>query len=121
MSLSQTLRITLAIACFGSASLVQAGSCELMVTRTACPGQEETSYKKCNGEAACSEFLEVDSAAACQAEAVKACENKRLNITKSKVINAKFDDAAVKSASGGDDFCADYPGRAAEFDKCTAQ
>ena len=121
MSLSQTLRVTLTLACLGSASLVQAGTCELMITRTACPGQEETSYKKCNGEAACSEFLELDSAAACQAEAVKACENKRLSITKSKVISAKFDDAAVKSASGGADFCADYPNRAAEFDKCDSQ
>lgn len=101
-----------------TASSAFAGNCTLNVTRTACPGQEAISYKKCNGEASCEEYSETATADECKAAAVAACENKRLTVTKSKVITATFDDAPLKSASGGDDFCADFPNRAAEFDKC---
>jgi hypothetical protein len=110
--------ILLALAMFGLSTSLLAGTCEVNYTRAACPGQEEVSYKKCDGKASCTEFVETADAAACQAEALKACENKRLDITKSKVITATFDGAAVKSASGKDDFCADYANRAAEFDHC---
>jgi len=101
-----------------AASSAFAGNCTLNVTRTACPGQEAISFKKCNGEASCEEFSETATADECKAAAVASCENKRLTVTKSKVITATFDDAALKSASGNDDFCADYPNRAAEYDKC---
>ena len=50
--------------------------------------------------------------------ALKACANDRLKITKSKVVKAKFDGKAVMSASGKEDFCADYAKRATEFDQC---
>jgi hypothetical protein len=96
-----------------------AGTCEIKYTRTACPGQEKVSYKKCNGAASCSEFEDAASASDCAALATAACENKRLDITKSKVINATFDDKPVKGASGSDDLCTDYKNKAAEFNKCS--
>ncbi len=95
------------------------GTCELKVTRAACPGQEKISFKKCNGAASCSEFEDAASASDCAALATAACENKRLDITKSKVINATFDDKPVKGASGSDDLCTDYKNKAAEFNKCS--
>lgn len=104
---------------FSLASLqVYAGTCELKFTRTACPGKEEISYKKCDGAKSCSEFVEAASAKECGEAAVKACENKRLDITKSKVINATFDDKKITTASGKDDFCTDYKNAATEFNQC---
>jgi hypothetical protein len=95
-----------------------AGTCEIFTTRTACPGKEAVSYKKCNGKPSCSDFQELDNAAQCKAAATAACENARLNITKSKVITAKFDDAELKTDKGSTDFCTVYEKRAAEFDHC---
>jgi hypothetical protein len=118
MTPSKIASLTFALLCLSSANLVNAAGCELAITRTACAGQEAISYKKCDGEASCTEAVEAADAAACQAEAVKACENKRLNITKSKVIGASFNGAALKNSAGGDDFCVNFAGRAAQFDKC---
>jgi hypothetical protein len=95
-----------------------AGECGIEYTRTACPGKEAESYAKCNGKQTCVQAAPLDSAAACQAAALKACANDRLDVTKSKVIRAMFDGKPVKSASGKEDFCADYANRSAEFDKC---
>lgn len=104
---------------FSLASLqVYAGTCELKFTRTACAGKEDISYKKCDGAKSCSEFVEAASAKECGEAAVKACENKRLDITKSKVINATFDDKKITTASGKDDFCTDYKNAATEFNQC---
>jgi hypothetical protein len=95
-----------------------AGECGIEYNRSACPGKEAESYAKCDGKASCVKASPLDSAAACQAAALKACANDRLDITKSKVIRATFDGKALKSASGKEDFCADYANRATEFDKC---
>ena len=95
--------------------------CEVHYTRTACPGQEEISYKKCDGEQSCVKYKEVDSVEACQAAATKSCRNRRLNITKMKVITAKFDGQAIQTPSGKDDFCLDYKKRAQEFNQCDVQ
>lgn len=95
-----------------------AGSCELYFTRTACPGMEEISYKKCNGQQSCTEVVDVADAQACKSAATQACENQRLNITKSKVITAKFGGAELKTEGGSTDFCTVYSKRADEFDKC---
>lgn len=97
---------------------VQAGTCEIFTTRTACPGQQAVSYKKCNGEQSCSEFIEVNTSAECKSEATKACENKRFDITKSKIITAKFEKVALKNDAGGEDFCETYANRKKEFDQC---
>jgi hypothetical protein len=118
MTKSKIASLTFALLCLSSANLANAAGCEVTVTRTACAGQEAISYKKCDGEASCTNAVEAADAAACQAEAVKECENKRLNITKSKVITATFNGAGLKNSAGGDDFCANYAGRAEQFDKC---
>jgi len=123
MKMSKWLSVLSALFCvFGFAlfsNQIYAGTCEIKFTRTACPGKEEISYKKCDGKQSCSEFVESASVDECRAEAVKACENKRLEITKSKVINATFDDKAITSAGGKADFCEDYANRAAEFNRCS--
>lgn len=97
------------------------GDCAITYTRTACPGKEAQSYAKCDGQASCIKFVAVDSAQACQAAALKACANDRLDITRSKVIGASYKGEPQKSATGKADFCMDYDKRAAEFDKCDAK
>lgn len=98
-----------------------AGSCEIHFNRTACPGKEDISYKKCDGKKECSEIEDADNLAACQALASTACENKRLSITKSKIITAKFDGKDIKDKAGNADFCVAYPDRSKEFDHCDSK
>ena len=95
-----------------------AASCEVQYTRTACPGKEKISYKKCKGKQSCSKFKEAATVEECRAIATKSCSNKRLSITKSKVINAVFDGKAIQTESGKDDFCLEYENAATEFNKC---
>jgi hypothetical protein len=97
---------------------VYAGTCEIHFTRTACPGKEDISYKKCDGDPSCSEFLESATAEECAKSAVAACENKRLDITKSKVITAKFEESSIQTPAGKEDFCTDYPLVDKEFNQC---
>jgi hypothetical protein len=94
------------------------GDCGINYTRTACPGKDAESFAKCDGKASCVKFVAADSEQACQAAALKACANDRLDVTKSKAIQATYKGQPLKSASGQEDFCADYEKRAAEFDKC---
>ena len=72
-----TKLITTAIGLMFSASLF-AGTCEIHFTRTACPGQEATSYSKCDGKQSCAETHPAASVADCKTMAMAACENKRL-------------------------------------------
>lgn len=97
---------------------VYAGSCEVEYKRTACEGKEAISYKKCKGKADCSKFSEASSAQECADKAVKSCANKRLTVTKSKVITAKFDGVAIKASNGNSDFCTTYENAATEFNQC---
>lgn len=92
--------------------------CDITYTRNACPGQEAESYKKCDGKQSCTKHVAAASEAACLDAAVQACANDRLEITKSKVINAKFKGKALKSKAGNDDVCLDYAKRDAEFNQC---
>jgi len=97
----------------------QAGNCEIVVSRDACPGKEALSFKKCEGKKVCSEFVETANAAACKQAAVAACEVFRPGITKSKsVTSVKFEGNAVKPDGNDPDFCTSYPKRAIEYDKC---
>lgn len=97
---------------------VAAETCEITTTRTACPGKESLSYKKCHGKASCSEFIEVKNANECKVASVSACENARLNITKLKVVNASFNGSELKTDAGSSDFCTIYEKRDAEFNQC---
>jgi hypothetical protein len=101
-----------------TASAQGAGDCSIAYVRTACPGKEAESYAKCDGKAACTKQVDAATPQACQAQAVKACANDRLDTTKSKEIKAAYQGQSLKSASGKEDFCLDYDKRAAEFDKC---
>jgi hypothetical protein len=114
-----------ACASFG-ANLAQAQDkgapvCSVTTTRTACPGKEAESYKKCDGKKSCSKNVEAASADACVEAATASCSNDRLEITKSKTITVKWNGQPVKSKSGKEDVCLDYPKRAAEFDQCPAK
>ena|SRR3990167_9059831 len=95
-----------------------AGTCEINFTRTACPGKETISFKKCGGKASCTEFQDVANASLCKTAAIAACANDRLTVTKLKVITAKFDGADLKTDTGSTDFCTAYPKAADEFNKC---
>ncbi|OCQ22503.1 hypothetical protein A7985_00610 [Pseudoalteromonas luteoviolacea] len=97
---------------------VKAGTCEIKYLRTACPGKEKISYKKCKGKQRCSKFKEAATAAECGEMAVKSCRNKRLTITKSKVITALFDGQQIKASNGSEDFCTVYAKASEEFNKC---
>ena len=95
--------------------------CAVTTARTACPGKEAESYKKCDGKKSCSKNVEAASADACLEAAVASCSNDRLEITKSKTITVKWNGQPLKSKSGKEDVCLDYPKRAAEFDQCSAK
>ena len=114
--LTATVGTTAAL--MATAGTAAAGTCAVEYIRTACPGKEAESFSKCDGKESCVQPEPTESAQACQAAALKACANDRLLITKSKVVRANFDGKAVMSASGKEDFCADYAKRAAEFDQC---
>jgi len=101
-----------------------AADCVVHVKRTACAGQEAESYKKCNGATEC-DMAEAAATteAACAKAAADECENKRLEITKSKVVTATFKGAALaggfaadgKADAKGPNFCA---ADRADMNKC---
>ncbi len=95
-----------------------ASNCDLHYVRTACPGKEEISFKKCDGKASCTKTVKAESLDACRVKAVAACPNDRLDITKSKAISATFDGKPIPNKAGGTDHCLDYPERASEFNQC---
>lgn len=108
----------------GYSGSVQAADCVLHIKRTACTGQEEASYKKCEGKQECDEEDDIAvTEEACAAAALKACDNSRLEITKSKVIGATFKGTALvggfsadgKADAKGTNFCG---GERPDFNKC---
>jgi hypothetical protein len=101
-----------------NAAWAVAATCDIGYTRTACPGKEAISFKKCDGKASCVKTVTADTAEACHSKAVAACANDRLDITKSKVITATFNGKPVMNKAGGADSCADYAEREAEFNHC---
>ena len=80
------------LASLGFAGTVPAdeSGCVVHYVRTACQGQEAVSFKKCDGQAECDKTKDADSSEACSAAALKSCANSRLDITKYKVITAKY-------------------------------
>jgi hypothetical protein len=92
--------------------------CAIKYTRTACPGQEAESYKKCDGKKSCLKYEPASSAEQCKQAAAAACSNDRLTITASKVVNATFQGKPLKTTSGKEDFCAEYEKREAEYNHC---
>lgn len=96
------------------ASNAYAAECVVNTNRTACPGKEAESYSKCGGSKSCDKTEDAGSEAACIAAAKAGCPNSRLDITKSKIVKARFDGKQLKGPFGGS-FCA--PNRP-DFNKC---
>jgi len=76
-------------------AIAESSGCVVHYVRTACQGQEAVSFKKCDGEAECDKTKPADSTEACAAAALKSCNNSRLDITKYKVITAKYNGQAL--------------------------
>lgn len=106
----------LTLAAFGPSLTTPAfaGECIIHTIRTACPGKEAESYSKCGGAKSCDKEDSADSEAACIAAAKAGCPNSRLEITKSKVVKARFNGKQLPGPFGGS-FCA--PNRP-DFNKC---
>lgn len=116
----------LALALIAACSLQSAvaAECVVHVKRVACAGQDAESYKKCNGAQECdAEASAAASEADCAKEALAACENKRTDVTKYKVVTAAFKGASLtggfsaegKADAKGTNFCAaDRP----DLNKC---
>ncbi|MBF0294265.1 MAG: hypothetical protein HQL96_03680 [Magnetococcales bacterium] len=108
---------------FALSSAAMAGDCMITYHRVACAGQEATSYAKCDGKQMCDKEKAAATQEACAAEAAKACDNDRTDITKSKVIMAKFKGAPLTGGFNdagaadpkGINFCA---ANRADFNKC---
>ena len=105
------------------AALADDSGCVVHYVRTACQGQEAVSFKKCDGKAECDKTKPADSADACAAAALKSCNNSRLDITKYKMITAKYNgealvggfDAEGNADAAGANFCdKNHP----ELNKC---
>ncbi|MGZ3655132.1 MAG: hypothetical protein ACXVB9_01795 [Bdellovibrionota bacterium] len=80
-----------------------AGDCVITTTRTACPGKQQESYSKCPGNVqTCSATVAANDQKACADAALKACSNARFDITKYKVVTAKFNNTDF---TRGQDFC----------------
>lgn len=92
--------------------------CIVHYNRTACPGKEEISYKKCKGKKECDKRKPAKTLEQCQKKARKSCKNTRFDITKSKVITATWNGKAIKSAEGDTDFCLKYENKGTEFNQC---
>ena len=106
----------LTFASFGAVSVspASAGECIVHTIRTACAGKEAESYSKCGGSKSCDKNEDVSTEAACIAAAKGHCPNSRLDITKSKIIKARFNGKSLPGPYGGS-FCA--PNRP-DFNKC---
>ncbi len=106
----------LTLATFGPSMMAPAfaGECIVNTNRTACPGKEAESYSKCGGSKSCDKEDNADSEAACIAAAKAGCPNSRLDITKSKIVKARFNGKQLPGPYGGN-FCA--PNRP-DFNKC---
>lgn len=94
-------------------STVAAADCVVSYTRTACQGQQAVSYKKCDGKQSCDKTKAAKNMHACWQQAVKSCNNGRLDITKYKEITAKYNgqalvggfDANGAPSDSGSNFC----------------
>ena len=93
--------------------------CEVTYDRTPCPGKEEISFAKCGGKQICTRVKRAESEYECAKAARNSCQNNRLDITKEKIITAKFNGVEIKSAEGERDFCLSYNKREREYNKCS--
>lgn len=112
--MKKTVGVTAAFLGLVLASSAYAADCVIHYKRTGCPGREDESFSKCGGQRECDKDADASTEAACIAAAKEACPNSRLEITKSKLITAKFKGKTLPGPYGGN-FCA--PNRP-DFNKC---
>jgi hypothetical protein len=107
---------TITVAAVISLSLISTAfaDCVVNVNRTACPGKEAESYTKCGGSKSCDKDYPATTEAACVAAAKENCPNSRLEITKSKIVKARFNGKVLKGPYGGN-FCSQSR---PDFNKC---
>jgi len=110
--------LTVTVMSFLFIGAATAGVCKIHYNRTACKGKDAESYSKCGGKKECDQMKPAASADECQKLALEACSNARVDITKTKIINAKFDNVDLKGTDGNLDFCVAYPKAKAEFNQC---
>jgi len=72
-----------------------AGTCELQITRVACPGKEAEAFKPYKGEKSTKESKTVADAAACKGKAEQAAKIVRKGTLSEKSVVATFDGAPV--------------------------
>jgi hypothetical protein len=108
--------ITLSLAAFIGMSFVSTAfaECVVNVNRTACAGKESESYSKCGGAKSCDKTEDAASEASCIAFAKAQCPNSRLDITKSKIVKARFNGKVLSGPYGGG-FCSQSR---PDFNKC---
>jgi hypothetical protein len=92
--------------------------CEVSYTRTACKGMESESFSKCDGKSSCTKVELAEDDVECKSNARKACSNARTQVTKSKVVTAKWNGKELLSKTGKSDFCESYDKKDLEFNKC---
>ena len=111
---TMTKTITLAVLIGLSFASNALAECVVNVNRTACAGKESESYSKCGGSKSCDKDYPAATEAACIAAAKENCPNSRLEITKSKIVKARFNGKALKGPYGGN-FCSQSR---PDFNKC---
>ena len=99
-------------------SLNAFSKCEVHYDRTACTGKTDESYAKCDKQKTCTKVESAEDEKECMEAAQKACANSRTDITKSKIITAKWNGKEILSKTNKKDFCEDYDKKETEFNKC---
>ncbi len=99
-------------------SLNAFSKCEVFYDRTACKGKEAEAYSKCDGKKTCTKVESAEDESECKDAASKACANSRTDITKSKIVTAKWNGKEIMSKTNKKDFCEDYEKKGTEFNKC---
>lgn len=77
-------------------SAAHAGTCQLSITRTACPGKETEAFKPYDGKTTTEETKSTPDAAACGKHADKTAKIVRKGTLTKKEVMAKFDGAPVE-------------------------
>lgn len=99
-------------------SLNAFSKCEVSYDRSACKGKEVESYAKCDGKKTCIKVESAEDESECKETAQKACSNSRTDITKSKIVTAKWNGKEITSKTSKKNFCEDYEKKDIEFNKC---
>lgn len=89
--MKRSFQVLSVLAMSGLCTQIALAQCILFVDRTACSKDKEVeSYKKCDGAKSCNKKRPARSEEQCVEEAKRECVNARFDVTKSKVVKAKW-------------------------------